>query len=58
MFHILPMKRSQYLNAVNCFEELLDMGVVPVVNENDTICSSVCFIFLVTLKVFDGISMC
>ncbi|KAI8577306.1 hypothetical protein K450DRAFT_252530 [Umbelopsis ramanniana AG] len=32
--------RSQYLNAVNCFEELLDMGVVPVVNENDTICSS------------------
>jgi len=32
--------RSQYLNAVNCFEELLDMGVVPVVNENDTISSS------------------
>ncbi|KAG0163121.1 hypothetical protein DFQ28_000356 [Apophysomyces sp. BC1034] len=29
--------RSQYLNAVNCFEELLNMGVVPIVNENDTI---------------------
>ncbi|KAI7901357.1 glutamate 5-kinase [Cokeromyces recurvatus] len=29
--------RSQYLNAVNCVEELLDMGVVPIVNENDTI---------------------
>ncbi|CAO3623457.1 unnamed protein product [Cunninghamella blakesleeana] len=29
--------RSQYLNAVNCMEELLDMGVVPIVNENDTI---------------------
>ncbi|CAO3589736.1 unnamed protein product [Absidia cylindrospora] len=30
-------ERSQYLNAVNCIEELLDMGVVPIVNENDTI---------------------
>ncbi|ORZ11252.1 glutamate 5-kinase [Absidia repens] len=30
-------QRSQYLNAVNCIEELLDMGVVPIVNENDTI---------------------
>ncbi|KAI8076892.1 glutamate 5-kinase [Halteromyces radiatus] len=30
-------QRSQYLNAVNCLEELLDMGVVPIVNENDTI---------------------
>ncbi|KAI7875171.1 glutamate 5-kinase [Lichtheimia hyalospora FSU 10163] len=29
--------RSQYLNAVNCLEQLLDMGVVPIVNENDTI---------------------
>ncbi|KAI8875659.1 glutamate 5-kinase [Backusella circina FSU 941] len=29
--------RSQYLNAVNCLEELLNMGVVPIVNENDTI---------------------
>ncbi|KAF7722646.1 hypothetical protein EC973_002887 [Apophysomyces ossiformis] len=29
--------RSQYLNAVNCLEELLKMGVVPIINENDTI---------------------
>ncbi|KAI8996989.1 glutamate 5-kinase [Pilobolus umbonatus] len=29
--------RAQYLNAVNCLEELLTMGVVPIVNENDTI---------------------
>ncbi|KAI8376024.1 glutamate 5-kinase [Radiomyces spectabilis] len=29
--------RSQYLNAVNCLEQLLDMSVVPIVNENDTI---------------------
>ncbi|KAI8095026.1 glutamate 5-kinase [Gilbertella persicaria] len=29
--------RSQYLNAVSCLEELLDMGVVPIVNENDSI---------------------
>lgn len=33
--------RTQYLNAVNCIEELLDMGVVPIVNENDTISYSV-----------------
>ncbi|KAJ1973271.1 Glutamate 5-kinase [Dimargaris xerosporica] len=29
--------RNQYLNACNCFEALLDMGVIPIVNENDTI---------------------
>ncbi|KAI8065841.1 glutamate 5-kinase [Gongronella butleri] len=29
--------RSQYQNAVACLEELLQMGVVPIVNENDTI---------------------
>ncbi|KAI9475812.1 MAG: glutamate 5-kinase [Benjaminiella poitrasii] len=29
--------RAQYLNAVNCLEELLDMGVVPIINENDSI---------------------
>jgi glutamate 5-kinase len=34
-------QRTQYLNAVNCLEELLDMGVVPIVNENDTISVSV-----------------
>ncbi|KAJ1909667.1 Glutamate 5-kinase [Tieghemiomyces parasiticus] len=30
-------QRTHYLNARNCFEALLDMGVVPIVNENDTI---------------------
>ncbi|KAF9480883.1 glutamate 5-kinase [Pholiota conissans] len=29
--------RTRYLNAVNTFKELLNMGVVPIVNENDTI---------------------
>jgi glutamate 5-kinase len=29
--------RSQYLNARNTFMELLKLGVVPIVNENDTV---------------------
>jgi glutamate 5-kinase len=29
--------RTQYLNAANTFSELLTMGVIPIVNENDTI---------------------
>ncbi|OKL60279.1 putative glutamate 5-kinase [Talaromyces atroroseus] len=29
--------RTQYINAQNTFAELLDMGVLPVVNENDTL---------------------
>lgn len=29
--------RGQYLNAANTFQELLAYGVVPVVNENDTV---------------------
>lgn len=29
------------MNAVSCLEEILDMGVIPIVNENDTICPSV-----------------
>ncbi|KAF9996723.1 hypothetical protein BGZ80_009417 [Entomortierella chlamydospora] len=29
--------RTQYLNACNTLNALLDMGVVPIVNENDTI---------------------
>ncbi|KAI3428197.1 hypothetical protein D9Q98_006577 [Chlorella vulgaris] len=29
--------RSQYVNAKNTFEELLRLGVVPIVNENDTV---------------------
>ncbi|KAG8753040.1 hypothetical protein FRC12_011687 [Ceratobasidium sp. 428] len=29
--------RTRYLNAVNTLSELLSMGVVPIINENDTI---------------------
>lgn len=29
--------RTQYLNAQNTFAELLDYGVIPIVNENDTL---------------------
>ncbi|KAJ3807213.1 glutamate 5-kinase [Lentinula aff. lateritia] len=29
--------RTRYLNAVNTLNELLSMGVIPIVNENDTI---------------------
>ena len=29
--------RTQYLNAQNTFTELLSMGVIPIVNENDTL---------------------
>jgi glutamate 5-kinase len=29
----------QYLNARNTFKELLDMDVIPIVNENDAFCS-------------------
>lgn len=29
--------RTQYLNAQSTFSELLDMGVIPIVNENDTL---------------------
>ncbi|PVZ98064.1 hypothetical protein BB558_004064 [Smittium angustum] len=28
---------TQYINAYNTFVELLDMGVIPIVNENDTV---------------------
>ena len=31
------MHRQQYLNARNTLERLLDLGVVPIVNENDTV---------------------
>ncbi|KAN0073753.1 hypothetical protein V8E55_012007 [Tylopilus felleus] len=30
-------ERTRYLNAVNTIRELLSMGIVPIVNENDTI---------------------
>ncbi len=29
--------RERYLNAYNTFGELLDLGVIPIVNENDTV---------------------
>ncbi|KAJ5084284.1 hypothetical protein NUU61_008863 [Penicillium alfredii] len=32
--------RTQYVNAQNTFEQLFDMGVVPIVNENDTLAVS------------------
>ncbi|ORX52121.1 hypothetical protein BCR36DRAFT_34094 [Piromyces finnis] len=32
-------ERFQYINACNTFNELLNMGVIPIVNENDTICN-------------------
>lgn len=31
------VQRSRYLNASNTFQELLKLGVVPIVNENDTV---------------------
>ena len=34
-------QRTRYLNAQNTFNELLQMGVVPIVNENDTVSVSV-----------------
>lgn len=44
MSHLLPgltLQRTRYLNAVNTLTELLSMGVVPIINENDTISVSV-----------------
>ncbi|KAM0255562.1 hypothetical protein ACHAQJ_005633 [Trichoderma viride] len=32
--------RTRYLNAQSTFNELLDMGVIPIVNENDTLAVS------------------
>jgi glutamate 5-kinase len=34
---LMSTQRTQYLNAQNTFAELLEMGVIPIVNENDTI---------------------
>ena len=33
-------QRTRYLNAQNTFNSLLDMGVIPIVNENDTLAVS------------------
>lgn len=35
------LQRTQYLNAQNTLMELLNMDVVPIVNENDTLAVSV-----------------
>ncbi|KAL9598607.1 MAG: hypothetical protein Q9179_003860, partial [Wetmoreana sp. 5 TL-2023] len=37
---IAKLKRIQYQNAQNTFAELLNMGVIPIVNENDTLAVS------------------
>ena len=34
-------QRTQYRNAQNTFTELFNMGVIPIVNENDTLAVSV-----------------
>lgn len=34
-------QRTQYVNAQNTFTELLEMGVIPIVNENDTLAVAV-----------------
>lgn len=34
-------QRTQYVNAQNTFAQLFDMGVIPIVNENDTLAVSV-----------------
>ena len=31
------VQRSRYINAYNTFQELLKLGVIPIVNENDTV---------------------
>ncbi len=31
------VQRSHYVNAYNTFQELLSLGVIPIVNENDTV---------------------
>lgn len=34
-------QRTQYINAQKTLSELLNMGVIPIVNENDTIAVAV-----------------
>lgn len=38
---LIRRQRAQYVNAQNTFEQLFDMGVIPIVNENDTLAVSV-----------------
>lgn len=35
-----PLQRTRYLNAQNTFNQLMEMGVIPIVNENDTLAVS------------------
>jgi glutamate 5-kinase len=35
------IQRTQYLNAQNTFMELLNMDIIPLVNENDTLAVTV-----------------
>lgn len=37
---LITLQRTQYINAQNTLLELLEMGVIPIVNENDTIAVS------------------
>ena len=37
---LFSAQRSRYQNAQRTFNELLDLGVIPIVNENDTLAVS------------------
>lgn len=39
---LMHSQRTQYQNAKNTFVELFNLGVIPIVNENDTLAVSVC----------------
>lgn len=40
LFFYCLKQRTRYLNAQNTVNQLLDMGVIPIVNENDTLAVS------------------
>lgn len=42
IYTLIRVQRTQYVNAQNTFSQLFDMGVIPIVNENDTLAVSVC----------------
>ena len=37
----MTLQQTQYVNAQNTFKELFSLGVIPIVNENDTLAVSV-----------------
>jgi hypothetical protein len=39
------LQRHRYANAKNTLEELLDHGVLPILNENDTTSVEVCIVY-------------